>query len=176
MDVVADGGVLPLRTASVGAIVMVDTLHHLPAPLRFLDETVRVLRPGGRLAMVEPWITPCSYLLYRFLHHEDCRLSVDLEHPFPASAKRALDGNAAIPRKWLGHVTAGGHGLRLVRAEPFLALPYLATLGFKRRRPVPSALIRLARRIETLTRGARRVAATRILAVWERTPAPVTIR
>jgi SAM-dependent methyltransferase len=176
IDVVAEGGALPLRTASVGAIVMIDTLHHLPAPLRFLDEAVRVLRAGGRLAMVEPWITPCSYVLYRFLHHEDCRLRAELARPFGTSAKRALDGNAAIPLKWLRHVAGGDHGLRLVRAEPFVALPYLVTLGFQRRRPVPAVVMRIARRLETLTRRARGIGASRILAVWERTPARVTTR
>jgi SAM-dependent methyltransferase len=168
VDVLADGGALPLRSARVGALVMVDTLHHLPAPAVFMDEAARVLRPGGRLAMIEPWITPLSWVLYRWFHHEDCRLGVDVERPFAAGAKAPLDGNAAIPYLVLKRLGARGHPLRLVRAETFIGLPYLATLGFQRTRPMPAGVVAAARVAERLTRRLRPVAATRIFAVWER--------
>jgi hypothetical protein len=32
--------------------------------------------------MVEPWITLPSWILYRFFHHEECRLGVDVARPF----------------------------------------------------------------------------------------------
>jgi hypothetical protein len=32
--------------------------------------------------MVEPWITLPSWILYRFFHHEECRLGVDVTRPF----------------------------------------------------------------------------------------------
>ena len=168
VDVLADGGALPLRSARVGALVMVDTLHHLPAPAVFMDEAARVLRPGGRLAMIEPWITPLSWVLYRWFHHEDCRLGVDIERPFADGAKAALDGNAAIPYLVLKRLGARGHALRLVRAETFIGLPYLATLGFQRTRPMPARIVAAAQVAERLTRRLRPVAATRIFAVWER--------
>jgi SAM-dependent methyltransferase len=123
VDVRCDADVLPFRSAGVGAIVMVDTLHHLPRPLDFLAEAARVLKPGGRLAMVEPWITPPSWVLYRFFHHEECRLSVDVARPFDSDAKAALDGNAAIPYLLLARLRGAGLPLHLVRAEPFLDLP-----------------------------------------------------
>ena len=71
IDVVLDACSLPFRSGTVGALVMVDVLHHLPRPLEFMAEAARVLKPAGRLAMIEPWITPLSFLLYRYLHHED---------------------------------------------------------------------------------------------------------
>ncbi len=168
VDVVADGGALPLRTAAVGGLVMIDALHHLPAPLAFMDEAARVLRPGGRLAMVEPWITPLSWVLYRWFHHEDCRLRVDVERPFARADKAALDGNAAIPTLVLARLAERGHPLRLVRAETFVGLPYLATLGFRRTRAMPPRWLRLAGAAERMTAPLRSVAATRVLAVWER--------
>lgn len=57
MDVRCDADVLPFRSGSVGAIVMVDALHNLARPLDFFAEVARALSPGGRIAMVEPWIT-----------------------------------------------------------------------------------------------------------------------
>jgi len=168
VDVRCDADVLPFRDGSVGAVVMVDTLHHLPHPLDFLAEAARVLRPGGRLAMVEPWITPLSWVLYRFFHQEDCRLGVDVARPFDSEAKAALDGNAAIPYLALAKLRDTGLPLRLVRAEPFVGLPYLATFGFKVKRPLPALFQSLARAGEAALQPLARWLATRIFVVLEK--------
>jgi SAM-dependent methyltransferase len=168
VDVCCDADVLPFRSASVGAVVMVDTLHHLPRPLDFLAEAARVLKPGGRLAMVEPWITAPSWVLYRFFHHEECRLGVDVARPFDSDAKAALDGNAAIPYLALGKLPESGLPFHLVRAEPFVGLPYLATFGFKVERPLPTLFQGLARMGETALTPMARWLATRIFVVLEK--------
>src|SRR5437762_1724449 len=54
LDCVADAQRLPFAANSVTNIVMVDVLHHLELPVVFFREVERVLRPGGRLLMVEP--------------------------------------------------------------------------------------------------------------------------
>jgi len=168
VDVRCDADVLPFRAASVGAIVMVDTLHHLPRPLDFLAEAARALAPGGRLAMVEPWITLPSWVLYRFFHHEKCRLGVDVARPFESDAKAALEGNAAIPYLALERLREMSLPLHLVRAEPFVGLPYLATFGFKVARPLPALFQTLARAGETALGPLTRWLATRIFVVLEK--------
>ena len=59
---VADARELPFDDASKDLLAVHGGLHHLPdlkADLaKALDESVRVLRPGGRLLLVEPWNTP----------------------------------------------------------------------------------------------------------------------
>jgi SAM-dependent methyltransferase len=168
VDVRCDADVLPFRSASVGGLVLVDTLHHLPRPLDFLAEAARVLQPRGRVAMIEPWITPPSWVLYRYFHHEDCRLGVDLTRPFDGDDKAALDGNAAIPYLTLARVREGRLPLRLLSAEPFIGLPYLVTFGFKVERPLPQAFQRLARLGEAILDPLRRWLATRTLVVLEK--------
>ncbi len=168
VDVRCDADVLPFRSASVGGLVLVDTLHHLLRPLDFLAEAARVLRPCGRLAMIEPWITPPSWILYRYFHHEECRLGVDLARPFGTDDKAALDGNAAIPYLALARVRQGRLPLRLLRAEPFIGLPYLVTFGFKVERPLPRALQQLARLGEAALDPLRRWLATRVLVILEK--------
>src|SRR5512147_2187323 len=59
-DLAADAGRLPLRDACVGAVVGLDVLHHFASPAAFFAEAARVPAPGGRIALVEPWITPLS--------------------------------------------------------------------------------------------------------------------
>lgn len=168
VDLVCDACALPFTHGSVGAIVLLDVLHHLPRPLDFMTEAARVLAPGGRLAIIEPWMTPASYLLYRYFHHEECRLSIDVARPFATSGKRAFDGNATIPFKLMRHYRTTPPPLQLVRHEPFLALPYLATLGFKRSGPLPRSLIGMARWLETALGPIGRWNATRALQVWEK--------
>lgn len=167
VDVACDAHQLPFPSASIGALLLVDTLHHMARPLEFVGEARRVLKAQGRLAMVEPWITPLSFLLYRFLHHEDCRLGVDLTRPFGGDRKRAFDGNAAIPFLLFRHLMRDGQW-RLIRGEAFIGLPYLVSFGFKSTRRVPFVLIDLARGCERLLRPLRKLAATRTLLVWEK--------
>ncbi|HEY6274525.1 MAG TPA: methyltransferase domain-containing protein [Terriglobales bacterium] len=172
VDVVCDACALPFPSQSVGALVMLDVLHHLPRPLDFIAEAARVLVPAGLMAMIEPWITPFSYLLYRYFHHEDCTLGIDLRHPFDSARKHAFDGNATIPYKLVQHHARDDGGepgvLRLTRLERFLGLPYLATFGFKRTRPLPWRLIRAASFCERALGPLGRWNATRALLVWEK--------
>jgi SAM-dependent methyltransferase len=77
--------------------VLLDVFHHLPRPGAFLAEAARVLRPGGHVAMLEPWIGLAGRLFYRHVHHEALDLSVDPERPWEDATKLPMQGNAALP-------------------------------------------------------------------------------
>lgn len=59
---VCDARELSLETASQDIAIVQGGVHHLPKLPADLDKSIaeaaRVLRPGGRLVMVEPWDTP----------------------------------------------------------------------------------------------------------------------
>ena len=167
----ADAGRLPLAAASVDAVVGLDVLHHLGAPGDFFREAARVLRPGGRLALVEPWITPFSWVIYRFFHQEDCRLGVDPWSPFPAHGKDSFEGDAAVPWKIVGE-TKDARWRELGLSPPGLtrlnAFAYLLTLGFRPGSLLPAGL---AGPIVALDRSAHplaRLTALRALLTWEK--------
>src|SRR5262245_1331508 len=102
----ADALRLPVRAGSVDAVVGLDFVHHLAHPADFFREAARVLRPDGRVISVEPWITPFSYPVYRFIHHELCRMDVDPWDPFgKAGIKDAFDGDSALVHALAGRTS-----------------------------------------------------------------------
>jgi SAM-dependent methyltransferase len=95
----ADAHHLPFGTSSIANVIGLDVLHHFQRPLAVLKEAARVLKPGGRLVLVEPWITPFSQSIYTYLHQEQCNLSVQLWHESANQFdldKQTFDGNAAM--------------------------------------------------------------------------------
>lgn len=98
VSIVTDAHKLPFRDSSFSNIILIDVLHHLDCPINFLKEASRVLSPNGKLIMIEPGITPVSWIFYKFFHEE----SVDLNwYPsdkcIPNSNKDPYDANQAIP-------------------------------------------------------------------------------
>ena len=70
LDLVLDACRIPLANGSLRAIVMTNVLHHVQDVSAFLGEAARVVRPGGAIVMIEPWVTPWSRFVYGWLHHE----------------------------------------------------------------------------------------------------------
>lgn len=54
----ADGGALPLRDASVSAVILHLVLSVAPDPRAILGEATRVLEPGGRIAVLDHFAPP----------------------------------------------------------------------------------------------------------------------
>lgn len=67
---VLDAHALPFRSDSLRSVVMVDVLHHLARPRCFFAEASRCLVLGGKIVMVEPWVTRWSRVVYSSFHHE----------------------------------------------------------------------------------------------------------
>lgn len=180
-DVVADAHALPFRTGAVDAVLGLDVLHHLARPRAFFSEAARLLRPAGRLALVEPWVTPFSFLVYRFFHQEACLEPPDPWTPFAASSgdrdKDLFDGNAAIPRAIVRETPPEEWrrlGLEPPRTELMNGFAYLLTLGFRRASLLPAAaapsMVSLDRRLRALAG----LAALRARLLWTRSPSSPT--
>jgi SAM-dependent methyltransferase len=176
LDCVADAQHLPFRDGMAANIVMVDVLHHVEFPVHFFREAARVLRPGGRIVMVEPAITWGSTLFYRLLHQEPVRTSADpLIEGIPDPQRDPYNSNQAIPT-----LIATRDRDRFERSFPNLKIRHvvwfsLATYplsgGFKRWCLIPQQLAPYALRFERSIEGAvGRFSAFRMMLIVEKTP------
>jgi SAM-dependent methyltransferase len=172
-DVVADALRLPFREATIDAVVGLDVLHHLARPRWFFTEAARVLRPGGRLALVEPWVTPLSFVIYRFFHQESCVFS-DPWEPFADTGditKEAFDGNAAVLNLVVRRTAMedwASLGFAPPRVDLLNGFAYLLTLGFRTTSLLPATAAPAALRLDHWLRALAPAVALRARASWVR--------
>jgi SAM-dependent methyltransferase len=103
LDCVCDAQALPLSDSTISNIVAIDVLHHIERPIRFFKEALRLLRPGGRIILLDPAITPLSWFFYHFIHEEPVLLKSDPLEDGPLSPDRKpFDANQAIPTLLFG--------------------------------------------------------------------------
>ena len=131
-----------LPAESLDAVVAFDVFHHLPDPSGFLGGLQSVLRPGGRLVLVEPWATPLGQWFFRLLHHEPW-------HPDPdrwtvVGSGRLSGANSRLPcnvfRDRPERFAREFPRLRIVKAQPFHKWLYLLSGGFSRGQMLPDCL------------------------------------
>jgi SAM-dependent methyltransferase len=98
IDVVADAHRLPFKDKCLAGIVMLDVMHHLERPIEFLIEAARVLKRGGRLAMIEPAMTTVARRFYDRFHEEPVDMNADPYTTVQTDPDRdPFDANQAIP-------------------------------------------------------------------------------
>lgn len=139
---------------SLDAITAFNVFHHLPDATGFLAGASKVLRVGGRIAMIEPWFTPVGQWFYRALHHEPWVADPDdwslrghgrlggANSRLPTSVFR--DSDARFEREF--------PALRIVKREPFHKWLYLASGGLRLNTRIPEGV---ARRLIALDRAVR---------------------
>jgi SAM-dependent methyltransferase len=172
LDLTLDAQHLPFADRSVSTIVGVDVLHHIEYPRLFLGDARRVLEPGGRIVLIEPAITPLSWVMFKLGHPEPVDLRVDpLVDGQPDPHRHPFESNQALPT-----LLAGRHrerverevGLIFVNVERISLAAYPLSGGFRRWSLLPARwvdqVLRAERRLE---RRLGRLAAFRLLVVLE---------
>ncbi len=142
VQLVADARALPLADGSLKSVVMTDVFHHIPDVRAFLKEVVRCLRPGGRLTMVEPWVSTWSKVVYTHLHHEPfLPMAADWSIPISGPLSGA---NGALPwivfRRDRPQFVAEFPQLQIQEIRPMMPLKYLISGGVAMRDLMPGQL------------------------------------
>lgn len=107
---------LPFPADTFACVVGFDVLGHCPHPARVLSEAARVLAPGGRAVLVEPWTGPAGRLFHGLRGHR--RVAPGLDPWFDAGP-----ANAAAPRDCLvdrvDELPRHAPELKVVEVTPF---------------------------------------------------------
>jgi SAM-dependent methyltransferase len=152
-----DAQALPFADGTLANIVLVDVLHHIPRPARFLDEA---------------YCSTVSYAVYRRWHHELTDLDVDPLAESPRSSTDPLDSNQALPtllfftradlfeRRW--------PELQILKRRRFAFFAYPLSGGWRRRPILPARLARPVLAVERALSPLAAVVAFRCLVVLER--------
>ncbi|MEM3512471.1 MAG: methyltransferase domain-containing protein [Candidatus Jordarchaeales archaeon] len=128
--VVADAENLPFMEESFNLVTCFAVLEHLLEPGKALQETYRVMRPGGVLVATTPNTNAAATVLIHILAREPKKT-----HP-----------SAKPPSDWVKMVA--GAGFKDVKVRPFLLLPTPPTL--LQRYFVVEVPLRLASHVEIL--------------------------
>ncbi len=155
IDVIADAHDMPFPEGRFAGIVMLDVLHHLQRPLDFFREAVRVLQPRGRLAMIEPGMSPVARQFYQRFHQEPVNMRADgFAEGVRQSGDDPFDSNQALPALLFG--TSGARAkfektlpeLKIVSTEWLSLFVYPLSGGFKPWNLWPSKLVGPALKVE----------------------------
>lgn len=167
---------MPVPDNHFAGIVMIDVLHHLQRPMDFLREACRVLRPGGRLAMIEPGMSFVSRRFYSAFHQEPVIMTAD---PFAEGVKQSgddpFDSNQAIPTLMFARksarirIEAAIPGLSVRNVEWLSLIAYPLSGGFKKWLACPASLVPAVLAVEkALLPAAGPLAAFRLMIVLEK--------
>lgn len=139
VQLVLEAQQIPFRDGSLRAIVFTNVAHHVPDLRRFFAEASRCLRRGGKVLMIEPWVTPWSRFVYQHFHHEQF-LPEARDWSFPSSGPLS-SANGAIP--WIVFVRDRQRfesefpELVIEQIRPFLPFRYLVSGGVAMRSLMP---------------------------------------
>ena len=159
LDVICDAQQIPFADSTFSNLVMIDALHHVERPVRTLKEASRLLQPGGRFVLVEPAMTPVSWVVCRLFHEEPIDLRADPLVDGPISPDRSRwDANIAIPSLLVGRYRAEVEKvvpeLHLFRTDLFSFLGYPLSGGWATWSILPAGIVRRLVDYEWDCRGA----------------------
>ncbi len=164
LDLTCDAYRLPFRPGAVSHLVLFDVFHHLASPAAFFGEAARVMAPGARVIVLEPFISAISTIAYGLFHPEPIGWRAPLS-PEPVNGYYAAQGNATRlffrDPSWL-------RGWSIVQREVWSSFAYLLSGGFSRPALYPRRALNVLRRLDGALSHWPRVFGARCLVVLTR--------
>jgi SAM-dependent methyltransferase len=157
-DLVCDAYELPFADGSLSHLVLLDVFHHLEAPNAFLREARRVLTHGGRVILLEPYISLSSFPVYALLHHEPVAalapVNLATDPPRPRGYY-AAQGNATR-LFFRGEVPGWAPGWEVFHRRAFSDFAHLFSGGYSKPSFYPARCLQILQRCDaTLSRWPR---------------------
>ncbi len=164
---------LSFEDESLSDLISTDVFHHLKYPGTALTEFHRVLRPGGRVILLEPCMSLLGLIVYGLLHVEPIAITKKIEWLAPADWSPenldyyAAQGNATrifVGKKYRSQLTAW----KSVKTIRLSALTYAASGGYSGPQLYPTGMYAFVKSFEKILNWFPPLFATRLLVVLEK--------
>jgi SAM-dependent methyltransferase len=174
IDAVLDAHCLPFHKAAFDNIVLFDVLHHLHDPIHFFSAAQHVLKPKGRIVLMEPYVSFASFLIYRFLHPEGLVWGINpLKKGSLNKWEHRFQGNQAVPslifERYREQFVDQFPHLNIIKKERTSFIIYPLSGGFHNSGLCPIFLYSAFEYMEKLLRPLNRLLAFRLFVVLEKT-------
>lgn len=173
LNVVADAQRLPFQSESLANLVLFDSLHHIENVSLFFDEALRTLRVGGRIIVMDPYLSWASWPVYRWLHQEPINCTEDpLAFKPPQTGRRPFDANQAVAtilfERNHPRFQSRYPGFFVEHIRRLACVAYPLSGGFDHPSVLPEWLVTPILRLERILERVGRLFAFRMLVVIER--------
>ncbi len=152
IHLVMNGLCIPFPSESQNAILLLDVFHHLPDVNKFFQEALRTLVVGGRIVMIEPWVTAWSRKAYSYLNHEPIKPKIK---NWQFNSSGPLSGsNQALP--WIvfcrdkERFELNYPQLKIIKIQPMMPFRYILSGGLSTWVSLPGIFYSMIKRVETL--------------------------
>ena len=149
-----DAQKLPYKDSSFSAVFGIDVLHHIQRPLEFLEEALRVLHSGGKIVLIEPFVSFLSYPIYKIFHEERTSWKLPIDSSIDLVLEDPEDGNQGVSRAFFydveGLALLSEHLGRSIRINTTFLMPFsfFATGGVTNPIGTPRLIIKILQWIE----------------------------
>jgi len=173
IDQVENAYKLSFEDETISDLILTDVFHHLRYPGTALQEFARVLRKGGRVLMLEPYMSVLGLLVYGIPHDEPIAIIKKIEWKAPTGwSPENIDYYAAqgnVTRIFVGnkfrHRLADWQKIETIRLS---AIAYAASGGFSKPQLYPTSMLPVIKKLERLLGLFPTLFATRVLVILEK--------
>jgi len=146
---------LPFRDNFFDSAFAVDAIHHIPKPHLAILELCRVVKPGGVVVIVEPYVSFFSYLFYKLFHFENTTWKYQINIDSDSVSNLASEGEQSVLQALLNNQNF----INLLKNNPsklvtichkyISPISFLLTGGLTRPIPISNKIISAAIKFES---------------------------
>ena len=125
-----DATSLPFVANSFDSAFAVDAIHHISYPDKAIVELCRVVRPGGKIIIIEPYVSLFSFLIYKFFHDESTTWNYKIPVNGKTVSETASDGEQSTLQALLSNQLLAFEILHKIHKDVSLSITYFSPISF----------------------------------------------